>query len=81
MATKQILVPDIGDFSDVAIIDVYISEGDVIEVDDPVIALESAKAVTDIPSPYAGTIKKVHVKEGGPGFQGFPTRRYRSRGS
>jgi pyruvate dehydrogenase E2 component (dihydrolipoamide acetyltransferase) len=64
MATKQILVPDIGDFSDVAIIDVYISEGDVIEVDDPVIALESAKAVTDIPSPYAGTIKKVHVKEG-----------------
>ena len=64
MAIKQITVPDIGDFSDVAIIDVYISEGDTLEVDDPVIALESAKAVTDIPSPFAGTIKKVHVKEG-----------------
>jgi pyruvate dehydrogenase E2 component (dihydrolipoamide acetyltransferase) len=64
MAVKQITVPDIGDFSDVAIIDVYISEGDTIAIDDPVIALESAKAVTDIPSPFAGTIKKVHVKEG-----------------
>ncbi len=64
MAIKQITVPDIGDFSDVAIIDVYISEGDTLELDDPVIALESAKAVTDIPSPFAGTIKKVHVKEG-----------------
>lgn len=64
MAMKQITVPDIGDFSDVAIIDVYISAGDTIAVDDPVIALESAKAVTDIPSPFAGTIKKVHIKEG-----------------
>lgn len=64
MGTKQILVPDIGDFSDVAIIDVYISEGDQIGEDDPVIALESEKAVTDIPSPYAGKIVKVHVNEG-----------------
>jgi pyruvate dehydrogenase E2 component (dihydrolipoamide acetyltransferase) len=64
MAEKQIRVPDIGDFSDVAIIDVYISEGDTIGEDDPVIALESEKAVTDIPSPYSGKIKKVHVKEG-----------------
>lgn len=64
MGVKQILVPDIGDFSDVAIIDVYISEGDQIGEDDPVIALESEKAVTDIPSPYAGKIVKVHVTEG-----------------
>ncbi len=64
MAVKQIKVPDIGDFSDVAVIDVYIKSGDTIGVDDPVIALESAKAVTDIPSPYAGTIKTVHIKEG-----------------
>lgn len=64
MAMKQIVVPDIGDFSDVAVIDVYIKEGDTISLDDPVIALESAKAVTDIPSPFAGVIKKVQVKEG-----------------
>lgn len=64
MAMKQIVVPDIGDFSDVAVIDVYIKEGDTIALDDPVIALESAKAVTDIPSPFAGVIKSVHIKEG-----------------
>lgn len=64
MAIKQITVPDIGDFSDVAIIEVYVSEGDTISVDDPLVSLESAKAVTDIPSPFAGTIKTVHVKEG-----------------
>src|SRR5690554_8112558 len=64
MAMKQIVVPDIGDFSDVAVIDVYIKEVDTIALDDPVIALESAKAVTDIPSPFAGVIKSVHIKEG-----------------
>ncbi|PKL27959.1 MAG: branched-chain alpha-keto acid dehydrogenase subunit E2 [Spirochaetae bacterium HGW-Spirochaetae-2] len=64
MAIKQITVPDIGDFADVAIIEVYISQGDTIGVDDPLVSLESAKAVTDIPSPYGGTIKTVHVKEG-----------------
>jgi len=64
MAIKQITVPDMGDFSDIPIIDVYIAVGDTIEADDPVIALESAKAVTDIPSPFGGTIKKVHISEG-----------------
>lgn len=64
MAKKQLLVPEIGDFEDVAIIEVYVKEGDSVEVDDSIIALESAKAVTDIPSPYRGTITKVHVKAG-----------------
>ncbi|HRV24653.1 MAG TPA: 2-oxo acid dehydrogenase subunit E2, partial [Sphaerochaeta sp.] len=64
MAKTQILVPEIGDFEDVAIIEVYVKEGDSVEVDDSIIALESAKAVTDIPSPYRGTITKVHVKAG-----------------
>lgn len=64
MATKQITVPNIGDFSDVSIIDVYVKEGDSVAVEDPIIALESAKAVTDIPSPFEGTITKVHVASG-----------------
>ena len=64
MATKQIIVPDIGDFADVAIIEVYIAVGDTVEAEDSVIALESAKAVTDIPTPYSGTITKIHIKEG-----------------
>jgi pyruvate dehydrogenase E2 component (dihydrolipoamide acetyltransferase) len=64
MATKQITVPNIGDFSDVSIIDIYVKEGDSVAVEDPIIALESAKAVTDIPSPFEGTITKVHVASG-----------------
>ena len=64
MAVKQILIPNIGDFSDVAIIDVYIKVGDEIEAEDSLVSLESEKAVTDIPSPFSGTIKKVYVKEG-----------------
>ena len=64
MATKQIVIPDIGDFEDVAIIDVYVKVGDTIAVDDSVVALESEKAVIDIPSPFSGTITKVLVKEG-----------------
>ncbi|MGH0053951.1 MAG: 2-oxo acid dehydrogenase subunit E2 [Sphaerochaetaceae bacterium] len=64
MAIKQILIPDIGDFENVPIIDVYIKEGDVIAVEDSVVALESEKAVIDIPSPFAGTVTKVLIKEG-----------------
>lgn len=64
MASKQLTVPDIGDFSDVAVIEVYIKEGDTIALEDPVIALETAKAVTDIPASIAGKVTKVHVKQG-----------------
>lgn len=64
MANKQLTVPDIGDFSDVSVIEVYIKEGDIIAIEDPVIALETAKAVTDIPSSLAGKITKVHVRQG-----------------
>lgn len=64
MATKQIVIPDIGDFEDVAIIDVYVKVGDTVAVEDSVVALESEKAVIDIPSPFSGTITKVLVKEG-----------------
>ena len=64
MATKQILIPDIGDFQNVAIIDVYIKVGDSVAKEDSVVALESEKAVIDIPSPFAGKITKVLVKEG-----------------
>jgi len=64
MAEKQILIPNIGDFRDVAIIDVYVKVGDEIEAEDSLLSLESEKAVTDIPSPYSGKITKLHIKEG-----------------
>ncbi|MDT4761623.1 2-oxo acid dehydrogenase subunit E2 [Sphaerochaeta sp. PS] len=64
MAVKQILIPNIGDFADVAIVEVYIKVGDTIAMEDSVLSLESEKAVIDIPSPYAGTVSKILVKEG-----------------
>lgn len=64
MAIKQIYIPDIGDFSDVPIIEVYVKVGATVQENDSILALESEKAVTDIPSPYTGTIKALHLKEG-----------------
>ncbi len=55
-------VPDIGDFTDVDIIEVLASAGDVIAEEDPLITLESDKATIEIPSPAAGTVKEVLVK-------------------
>ena len=54
-------VPDIGDFSDVDIIEVLVSSGDIIAKEDPLITLESDKASIEIPSPSAGTVTEVMV--------------------
>lgn len=61
---KDVLVPDIGDFSDVEIIEIVVKPGDKVKKEDSLITLESDKATMDIPSPYAGTIQKILVKAG-----------------
>ncbi len=63
MATEKVTVPDFGDVQDITVVEVYVSQGDTIAVEDPLIALESEKAVMDIPSPFAGTVKEIYVKE------------------
>ncbi len=60
----EINLPDIGDFNDVEIIEVLVQPGDIIEQDTPLIALESDKATMEIPSPYAGKVKTLKVKQG-----------------
>src|SRR6478752_89040 len=60
----DIRVPDIGDFKDVPIIEIFVKLGDNVNVDDPLISLESDKATMDVPSPQAGTIKEIAVKFG-----------------
>jgi len=60
----EIKVPDIGDFSDVEIIEVLVSPGDAVEIDDALITLESDKASMDIPAPVAGTIEALKVSLG-----------------
>ncbi len=64
MTTKEILVPDIGDFHDVEIIEVLVAAGDAIAPDDPLITLESDKASMDVPSIAAGTVKELKVQLG-----------------
>ncbi len=64
MTETTLIVPDIGDFNDVEIIEVLVSEGDMVAVEDPLITLETDKATMDIPASDAGTIIKMRVKVG-----------------
>ncbi len=60
----EIKVPDIGDFKDVAVIEVLVKPGDVVKAEQSLITVESDKASMEIPSPAAGTIKELKVKVG-----------------
>jgi pyruvate dehydrogenase E2 component (dihydrolipoamide acetyltransferase) len=60
----EVKVPDIGDFTDVPVIDVFVKVGDTIKVDDALVTLESDKATMDVPSSVAGVVKEVKVKLG-----------------
>jgi len=60
----DVTVPDLGDFSDVEVIDVLVAPGDVVAVDDSLITLETDKATMDVPSPAAGRISAVRVSQG-----------------
>ena len=60
----EIKVPDIGDFTDVPVIDVFIKPGDTIAVEDALVTLESDKATMDVPASAAGVVREVKVKLG-----------------
>ncbi len=66
----DILVPDIGDFEGVEVIEIMVSPGDTIGVEDPLVSLESDKAAMEIPSPQAGTIVDVKIGIGDKVSQG-----------
>jgi pyruvate dehydrogenase E2 component (dihydrolipoamide acetyltransferase) len=57
-------VPDIGDFEDVPVIEILVSPGDQVALDDPLLTLESDKATMDVPAPFAGVVRKLHVSVG-----------------
>lgn len=63
MAVEKLVVPDFGDVQEINVVEVYIQVGDEIDVEAPLIALESEKAVMDIPSPHKGTITEIFVEE------------------
>ncbi|MDP2881659.1 MAG: dihydrolipoyllysine-residue acetyltransferase [Azonexus sp.] len=60
----EVKVPDIGDFAEVPVIELYVKVGDSIKVDDAIATLESDKATMDVPSTVAGTVKEVLVQLG-----------------
>ena len=71
MATiNQVLVPDIGDFKDVNVVEVLVKAGDTVKAEDSLITLETDKATMDVPSPSAGVVKEVKVKVGDKVSQG-----------
>jgi len=63
-AAQEVKVPDIGDFKDVPVIEVFVKAGDTVKADDPLVTLESDKATMDVPSPSAGVVKDVKLKVG-----------------
>ncbi len=61
-ALTEVLVPDIGDFEDVPVVEILVTVGDAIAKDDPLITLESDKATMEIPAPFGGVVKEIKVK-------------------
>jgi pyruvate dehydrogenase E2 component (dihydrolipoamide acetyltransferase) len=61
----EVRVPDLGNFDEVGVIEVLVKPGDAVEVDTPLITLETEKATMDVPSTAAGVVEAVHVKAGG----------------
>jgi pyruvate dehydrogenase E2 component (dihydrolipoamide acetyltransferase) len=81
MATlTQIDVPDIGDFSDIPITEVFVAVGDRVEVEAPLVEIESDKATMEVPSPAPGVIAEVLVAVGDKVSQGTPLVRLEAEG-
>ena len=64
MAEQKIVVPNIGDFKEVEVIEVLVKEGQKIKIDESVITLESDKSSVEVPSNFNGVIKKINIKVG-----------------
>jgi len=62
--TKEVLIPDIGEFDQVEVIEVLVKSGDTVSVEDPLLTMESDKASMDVPSPFGGIVKTVKIKAG-----------------
>jgi len=61
----DVLLPDMGNFAEVGVIDVLVKPGDRVEIDTPLVTLETEKATMDVPSTAAGIVESVHVVNGG----------------
>ena len=64
MSAIEVKVPDIGDFKDIPVIEIFVKPGDTVKAEDSLVTLESDKATMDVPSPAAGVVKELKVKLG-----------------
>jgi pyruvate dehydrogenase E2 component (dihydrolipoamide acetyltransferase) len=69
---REVVVPDIGDFADVPVIEVLVSPGDSVAPEDPLVTLESDKATMDVPAPFGGTVAEIAVSVGDMVSEGSP---------
>jgi pyruvate dehydrogenase E2 component (dihydrolipoamide acetyltransferase) len=72
MPVKEVLIPDIGDFDSVDVIEVLVAPGDRVQAEDSLITLESDKATMEIPSPWAGIVKDIRIAVGDKVARGSP---------
>src|SRR3954462_10381599 len=77
----QVTVPDIGDFSDVPVIEVLVAPGDTVAPEDPLVTLESGKATMDVPAPAGGVVKELLAKVGDTVSEGTPILTLSAEGS
>jgi len=61
---RDVLVPDIGDFKNIPVIEVLVKPGDSVKAEDSLITLESDKATMEVPAPFAGVVKELKIKAG-----------------
>ncbi|MEQ1882959.1 MAG: dihydrolipoyllysine-residue acetyltransferase [Burkholderiales bacterium] len=69
---RDVLVPDIGDFKGIPVIEVLVKPGDAVKPEDSLITLESDKATMDVPAPFAGVVKEMKIKLGDKVSEGMP---------
>ena len=69
---RDVLVPDIGDFKNIPVIEVLVKPGDTVKVEDSLITLESDKATMEVPAPFAGVVKEMKIKPGDKVSEGMP---------
>jgi pyruvate dehydrogenase E2 component (dihydrolipoamide acetyltransferase) len=70
--TIEVRVPDIGDFKDVPVIEVFVKPGDIVQADDPLVTIESDKATMDVPAPIGGIVEGVRISVGEHVSEGTP---------
>jgi len=69
---RDVLVPDIGDFKNIPVIEVLVKPGDSVKAEDSLITLESDKATMEVPAPFAGVVKEMKIKAGDKVSEGAP---------